>query len=79
MPKFRVEYEREIVTVQTVTRLVDAETQGEAESKADQAASDYDSTCPDDAEDSGPGPCVGSWRTVRVSRAGGLDAGIPED
>jgi hypothetical protein len=70
--KFRIEFERETVITERVTRVIEADNQEHADELADGMASEFDNSCPDDASSIGGADCQ-SWRSTRVSPAGPLD------
>jgi hypothetical protein len=49
MPKFEIEFEREVVQMDRCTRIIEADDLDAAYAKAATMASEFNNTCPDDA------------------------------
>lgn len=70
MPMFKVEMIREIVTKEIYRTEIEANSIEEAETKADDLASEMNSHCPDDIEDAGYLECR-SWDARSVEAVDG--------
>lgn len=57
MPKFKFVLQREVVETDEVTRIIEADTLDEANAKAEEMCSEFNSDCPDDVQTIAGGDC----------------------
>lgn len=67
MPKFLVRFERDWIDRDYFEREIEASSQEEAETLADEMAAEADMDCPDDATSTNASE-AGSWSAVNVDR-----------
>lgn len=61
MPRYRVDFSRTVTSVETVTRVIEAENKAEAQALAEDEAEAFNHDCPDDTMIDGAGDECGSW------------------
>lgn len=66
MPNFEIRFEREVVTLDKISRVIKAESREVAESLAAQLADEFDSSCPEDYENDGYEDC-GEWAVDEIT------------